>query len=68
MSNRTFPNIGVPDRALRAVIGAVALALVFTGPRTAWGYLGLVPLLTASIGYCPLYAALGISTRSRSVT
>ena len=56
-------NIGTGDRVLRAVLGVAAIALVFSGPRTPWGYLGFIPLLTAAVGYCPLYALLGLSTR-----
>lgn len=59
-------NIGTVDRVLRAGIGVAALALVFTGPATPWGYLGFVPLLTAAFGYCPLYTLLGVSTRRAS--
>ena len=55
-------NMGTADRWIRIVIGVGLLALVFKGPRTAWGYLGLVPLATALFGYCPLYQALGISS------
>lgn len=65
-SNRL--NIGTVDRALRVLIGIAALAMVFTGPRTAWGFLGLIPLMTAAVGFCPLYAVLGLSTRSRHTT
>jgi hypothetical protein len=36
--------------------------MVFVGPQTLWGYLGLIPLATGTVGYCPLYAALGWST------
>ena len=68
MSNRNRLNVGAVDRALRAMLGTAALALVVTGPRSAWGYLGLVLLVTAGIGFCPLYAVLGLSTRSRSTT
>lgn len=68
MSTYTRLNIGAADRALRAVLGLIALALVFTGPKTNWGYLGLIPLFTAAIGFCPIYAVLGLSTRSRSTT
>ena len=50
------------DRALRAVLGLAALSLVFWGPRSAWGWIGLVPLLTALVGSCPLYTLLGIRT------
>lgn len=67
MSNWTHANTGSLDRALRALIGIAALALVFTGPRTAWGYLGFIPLVTAAVGFCPLYAMLGLSTLGRRV-
>ena len=56
-------NEGVLDRVLRVIVGLVVLSLVFVGPRTAWGYLGVIPLLTGIVGYCPLYALLGVSTR-----
>jgi hypothetical protein len=57
-------NIGTIDRLLRIVIGIVLVALVFVGPRTPWGWIGLVPLLTALIGTCPLYSLIGLKTRS----
>jgi len=65
MSNITRLNLGAADRALRALLGTIALALVFTGPRSPWGYLGLALLGTAAVGFCPIYAALGLTTRSR---
>jgi hypothetical protein len=66
MSTRWLaPNESTPDRALRVVLGLVLLALVFIGPRTAWGYLGIIPLATGLIGSCPFYSILGISTRPR---
>lgn len=65
MSVRTFSNIGAADRAVRLLLGAMGLALAVSGPRSPWGYLGVALLLTAAIGFCPLYAVLGISTRSR---
>lgn len=55
-------NEGAVDRILRIVLGIAILSLVFVGPRTPWAWLGLVPLLTGVIGFCPLYAVLGIST------
>lgn len=50
------------DRILRIVVGLVLLSLVFIGPQTAWGYIGLVPLLTGVLGFCPLYKVFGLST------
>lgn len=50
------------DRAARVVLGLLVLALVFVGPQTWWGLLGLVPLLTGLVGYCPLYQLVGLST------
>ena len=43
------------DRIVRVVVGVVLLALVFVWPRTAWGWLGVVPLATGLVGFCPLY-------------
>lgn len=57
-------NMGSLDRVLRAVVGLVLLALVFVGPQTAWGWLGLIPLLTAAIGVCPAYLPFGWRTCS----
>jgi hypothetical protein len=67
MLNILFPrNEHVVDRVLRVMLGLVLLSLVLIGPRTAWGFVGLLPLVTGVIGSCPLYTLLGISTcRSR---
>jgi Protein of unknown function (DUF2892) len=62
-------NVGGIDRFLRAVAGLALISLVFVGPQTAWGWVGLVPLATAIVGWCPPYALLGINTcRARSPT
>ncbi len=58
-------NEGGLDRTLRVLVGLGLLALVFVGPKTPWGYVGVVPLLTGLVGYCPLYALLRINTRGR---
>lgn len=50
------------DRAVRIVLGLGALSLVFVGPQTSWGWLGLIPLATGALGSCPIYSVLGIST------
>ena len=55
-------NVGGIDRILRIVVGLGLLSLVFVGPQTPWGWIGLVPLLTALIGYCPAYTIFGLST------
>jgi Protein of unknown function (DUF2892) len=55
-------NEGTIDRALRIVVGVGVLSLAFVGPQTPWGYLGIVPLATGLIGWCPLYALIRINT------
>ena len=55
-------NVGGIDRALRAFVGLVLISLVFVGPQTVWGWIGVIPLATAIIGWCPPYALLGINT------
>jgi hypothetical protein len=62
MSALLAKNVGTIDRAVRALAGVGLLSLAFTGPQTAWGYLGFIPLLTAALGTCPLYSVLGFST------
>lgn len=63
-------NVGTVDRVLRVIIGLllIAYAIPFGFPATGWnwlGWIGLVPLLTALIGICPLYSVLAISTCRR---
>jgi Protein of unknown function (DUF2892) len=55
-------NVGSIDRALRVVLGLGLLAIVFVGPKTPWGWIGLVPLATAFMASCPLYTLLGLRT------
>ena len=50
------------ERAVRVALGLGLIALVFVGPKTPWGWVGVVPLLTGLIGSCPLYTLLGFST------
>jgi hypothetical protein len=50
------------DRALRVLLGIMMLALVFVGPKTAWGYLGVLPLTSGVLGHCVVYKLLGVST------
>jgi hypothetical protein len=50
------------ERVLRVVLGAGLLSLVFVGPQSLWGLVGIVPLATGLLGSCPLYTLLGFST------
>lgn len=57
-------NVGHLDRIVRIVIGILLLALIVLvpGPERWWGLLGVIPLATASLSFCPLYSLLGVST------
>jgi hypothetical protein len=61
-------NVGSLDRGLRIVLGAVLITLVFVGPKTPFGWIGVIPLVTALLGTCPLYSILGIRTCPASRT
>ncbi len=56
-------NEGTLDRSIRVLVGIVVLSLVFVGPTSPYALLGLVPLVTGLVGYCPTYRLLGISTK-----
>ncbi|MGK2898282.1 MAG: YgaP family membrane protein [Burkholderiaceae bacterium] len=58
-------NIGKLDRGLRIAAGLVLIGLAARGAVGAWGYVGVVPLLTGLVGWCPLYRLLGVQTTSR---
>ncbi len=63
MAKTLFPqNEHAVERGIRILLGLGILSLAFVGPRTPWGYLGLVPLATGLLGSCPLYTLFGIST------
>jgi hypothetical protein len=55
-------NVGGIDRIARVVLGLALIALALTGAIGAWGWIGLVPLLTAAFSSCPLYSLIGVST------
>ena len=57
-------NVGSIDRALRIIVGIALISQVFVGPLgpTLWGWIGIIPLATAIIGWCPAYSILGIKT------
>ena len=59
-------NVGTIDRVLRISVGValIAAAIGFVGPayQTMWGWIGLIPLATGMVGWCPLYTVLGMKT------
>lgn len=55
-------NEGTVDRVVRVVAGLVILSLAFIGPKSAWGYIGLLPIVTGLVGVCPAYSLFGINT------
>ena len=57
-------NVGTVDRVLRIVVGLVLIGLAATGTVGLWGYIGIAPLLTGLVGWCPPYALLGWKTCS----
>ncbi len=57
-------NEGTADRVLRVVVGLIVLSLFFVldGNSRYWAFVGLVPLMTGLVGYCPLYSLLGFNS------
>jgi hypothetical protein len=58
-------NVGSMDRILRIILGLGLLSLVFVGPQTPFGWIGLVPLLTGLMSTCPIYSVFGWSSRGK---
>jgi uncharacterized membrane protein YfcA len=55
-------NVGGIDKILRILAGIALIALTLTGTIGMWGWIGVVPLLTALVGFCPAYSLLGLNT------
>ncbi len=55
-------NVGKKDRLFRMVLGLGLITMVFVGPKTALGWIGIIPLATAMMGFCPLYPVFSINT------
>lgn len=55
-------NAGTIDRMLRVLFGAILVLLSVQGTLGYWGYLGVLPIITGLIGFCPAYPILGINT------
>ena len=54
-------NVGTIDRLVRLLAGLSLIALVYIGPKTVWGWIGLIPTATAIMAFCPMYTVLGIN-------
>jgi hypothetical protein len=59
-------NVGGVDRILRIIVGLGLISLVYVGPQTPWGWVGVIPLLSALVGFCPAYRLIGMNTCSRA--
>ncbi len=57
-------NVGSTERVIRVTAGLGLISLVFIGPQTPWGWIGLLPIATGLMGWCPPYSLLGINTCS----
>jgi len=55
-------NVGGIDKILRIVAGLILISMVFIGPQTVWGWVGIVPLITGLFNFCPAYTLLGFNT------
>lgn len=58
-------NVGALDRVLRVLVGLVLIGLALTGTIGAWGWIGLLPLATGLLRYCPAYSLFGWRTCAR---
>ena len=52
-------NVSPIDRILRVILGVVLIVLSLTGTIGVWGWIGIIPLITGSVGFCPIYRLLG---------
>jgi hypothetical protein len=55
-------NVGGIDRLIRFVVGLLLVGLALMGTIGWWGFIGLVPIVTAAVGYCPVYPLIGMNT------
>ncbi len=58
-------NMGTADRIARFAVGALLIVLALTGTIGAWGWIGIIPIVTAALNFCPAYTLLGINTCGR---
>lgn len=57
-------NMGGKDRLIRVAVGLAMIGLTMLDVIGPWGWIGIVPLVSAALGWCPVYMAIGLSTRS----
>jgi hypothetical protein len=55
-------NVGFAERVVRVVLGLAVLSMAFIGPKSSWAYLGIIPLVTGLMAWCPPYTLFGFST------
>ncbi len=55
-------NVGTIDRIFRIIVGILLITIVFVGPKTAWGWIGIVPLFTGLFSRCPAYTLFGVNS------
>lgn len=55
-------NVDGIERLARIILGLAVLALAFVGPRSSWAFLGIIPMASGLLGWCPLYSLFGLST------
>jgi len=58
-------NVGGMDKIFRIGAGLVLISLVFVGPKTLWGWVGIIPLATGLINFCPVYSIFGFGTAKK---
>ncbi|MFO7582427.1 DUF2892 domain-containing protein [Guyparkeria sp.] len=60
------PNVGMVDKWLRIVVGALLIALAIFNVIGWWGYIGIIPLATGLFNFCPVYRLIGMNTRDKT--
>lgn len=65
MPATTYRNIGTRERVLRLALGIALITTAIVVPGAWWGYIGIVPLLTALVGWCPLYSVIAAARRGK---
>lgn len=59
-------NVGSIDKIVRLILGLALISLVFIGPKTPWGWLGIIFVATAAMSFCPIYRMIGFSSKGKA--